>query len=172
MFNSKKGEKMNKNESGRTAVEILGVLAIAGILSVAGLWMYQLFMRQQTVNSVVHALAMESVKINAVMQERDFESKEELDEYFSNYKTQISGYELTYHSSPDGDGFVSEIKNADGTPIQGKVCREFITKMAQPQFVSDVDFTVNDVEQDDGSVGSMTVRLNGRFVDFDAVCGG
>ena len=58
MFISKKGEKMNKDESGRTAVEILGVLAIAGILSVAGLWMYQSTDVSFMVKTFIMAVAM------------------------------------------------------------------------------------------------------------------
>lgn len=172
MFNFNKGENMQRNEAGRTMIEILGVLAIAAILSIGGIWAFQLFMRQQTVNSILNTLTLETVNINSAMQGTSFKNSEELNQFLSKYKAQVAGYQLSFYASPDGDGFVSEITSVDGNPIKGQICRDLITKMAKQQFISDVDFTLKDEEKEDGTTDDITVRLNGRYVDLNAVCGG
>ena len=46
---------MKKNESGRSMVEMLGVLAIIGVLSIGGIAGYTLSMRRYRANSIVDA---------------------------------------------------------------------------------------------------------------------
>ena len=56
------GQKMEahmfkkKNETGRSMVEMLGVLAITGVLSIGGIAGYTLSMRRHRANQVVDAL--------------------------------------------------------------------------------------------------------------------
>ena len=47
-----------KNENGRSMVEMLGVLAIIGILSVAGIYGYTMAMRKYRANEIVHTASM------------------------------------------------------------------------------------------------------------------
>ena len=44
--------KFKKSQSGRSMVEMLGVLAIIGVLSVGGIWGYSLSMRRHRANGV------------------------------------------------------------------------------------------------------------------------
>ena len=46
------------NESGRSMVEMLGVLAIIGVLSVGGIAGYSMAMRKYRANEAINALAM------------------------------------------------------------------------------------------------------------------
>ena len=163
---------MKKNESGRTMVEVLSVLAIVGVLSVVAVWGYQSMMRKQKVDGVLHGLALKTVLINSAMESKTFSNKEELNKFLASQTTQASGYQLSFHASPDGEGFVSEITDHNGEPIKGKICRELITKMADQKFVSDVDFTLKNEEKEDGTRDDITVRLKGQYVNLNAVCGG
>ena len=163
---------MKKHESGRSMVEILGVLAIIGVLSATGLWGYSVAMRHRTVDEILEALRLKTIEINSSLNSQKFTTDEELDKFLSTFTTQVAGYRLSFVPSPDKDGFVSEIRKADGDTIKGAMCRELITKMAEQQFVSDVDFMVEDVETDSGEKEDVTVRLNGKYVNLDAVCGG
>lgn len=56
-----KGIKMKKNESGRSMVEMLGVLAIIGVLSVGGIAGYTMAMKKYRVNEAVHAISLAAV---------------------------------------------------------------------------------------------------------------
>ena len=49
---------MKKNENGRSMVEMLGVLAIIGVLSVAGLKGYTIAMRKYRANEIAHVISM------------------------------------------------------------------------------------------------------------------
>ena len=164
---------MKKNETGRTMIEILSVLAIAGVLSVVALVGYTSIVRKQKVDALLHAITLKTVMINSVMTEKRFSSAEELNSFLSAYTTQVGGYKIAFYASPDGtEDFVTEISNPDGEPIKGAICHDLITKMAEQKFVSDVDFTLKDEETEDGTTEDITVRLNGRYVDLEAVCGG
>ena len=52
---------MKKNESGRSMVEMLGVLAIIGVLSVGGIAGYTLAMNKYRVNEATQAIALAAV---------------------------------------------------------------------------------------------------------------
>ena len=164
---------MKKNEYGRTMIELLSVLAIVGVLSIVGLIGYNHLLCKQKVDALLHAIALETITINSAMTGKSFSSEDELNKFLSAYTTQTGEYRLTFRASPDGgDGFVTEITNLNGEPIKGKICRDLITKMAEQKFVSDVDFTLKDEETEDGSKEDITVRLNERYVNLEAVCGG
>ena len=49
---------MKKNETGRSMVEMLGVLAIIGVLSVAGIKGYSIAMRNYRANEIAQAISM------------------------------------------------------------------------------------------------------------------
>lgn len=164
---------MKKNEIGRTMIEILSVLAIVGILSIVALVGYTSIVRKQKVDILLHTIALKTVLINSGMAGKSFSSTDELNRFLSTYTTQIGGYKIAFYApSDETDGFVIEISNPNGEPIKGAICRDLITKMAEQRFVSDVDFTLKDEEMEDGTTEDITVRLNGRYIDLDAVCGG
>lgn len=52
---------MIKNESGRSMIEMLGVLAIIGVLSVGGLLGYTQAMRKHKVNEATQAISMMAI---------------------------------------------------------------------------------------------------------------
>ena len=52
---------MNTNESGRSMVEMLGVLAIIGVLSIGGIAGYTQAMKKYRVNEAVNAVTMAAV---------------------------------------------------------------------------------------------------------------
>ena len=136
-----KGEKMKKNnEQGRTMVEIISVLAIMGLLSIGGVMAYMNAVRNQKVDELLNALRMKTVEINSAMENKKFVTEEETNKFLAKFDTTVGGYTLSFHASPDKDGFVSDITNSNGEPIKGKICRTLILKMADQSFVSDVDF--------------------------------
>mgnify|MGYP003571476057 CR=1 FL=1 len=163
---------MYKKEFGRTMVEIVAVLVVMGLLSLTGLWWYSVVMRHQKTDELLNALQMKTVEINSAMQGKNFATDEELNQFLSGFTAFVAGHTLSFYASPDKDGFVARISHLNGDKIKGALCRELITKMADQKFVSDVDFTLEGEELDDGTVGNLTVRLNGRVVNLIAMCGG
>ena len=51
------------------------------------------------------------------------------------------------------------------------MCRKILTTMVQVNGVSDIDFTVREVEMEDGTKEDVTMRLSGKAVDLNALCG-
>ncbi len=162
---------MTKNEFGRTIVELIATLAIIGILSVTGLWGYQNAMQHKKIDEILRALQEQTILINAALQNHSYTDEERLDAFLKGFTTQAAGYTLSFHPSSEQGGFVSEITDTNGKPIHGKFCRELIKKMAEQEFVSDVAFSLKDEELDDGTIGDITVNLNGKYVDLNALCG-
>ena len=62
--------KKLKSESGRSMVEMLGVLAIIGVLSVGGIAGYSLSMRRHRANGVVDALSKFAVTAYGLCQQK------------------------------------------------------------------------------------------------------
>ncbi len=52
---------MKKNENGRSMIEMLGVLAIIGVLSVGGIYGYTVAMRKYRANEIVQTMSMLAV---------------------------------------------------------------------------------------------------------------
>ena len=59
---------MNKIENGRSMVEMLGVLAIIGILSVAGIYGYTLAMRKYQANEIIQTGTILAVMASSMNQ--------------------------------------------------------------------------------------------------------
>ena len=62
ILNKRKELKMIKTESGRSMVEMLGVLAIIGVLSVGGIAGYTMAMNKYRANEILNAVALVSVE--------------------------------------------------------------------------------------------------------------
>ena len=163
---------MKKNEFGRTMVEIISVLVIMGILSVVGVVWYSDVMQRQKVETVLNTLRLKTVEISAALNGRQFDSIEEKNKFLAGFKAFSAGYVFSFRASDEGDGFVTELSYLNREPVKGRICRELIIEMSKQQFVSDVSFTLNNEEMEDGSKQDLTVPLNGQYVDLEAVCGG
>jgi len=86
----------NKNESGRSMVEMLGVLAVIGVLSIGGIAGYRYAVKQMSLNQlseVLNLMIMETVQENSI-----FEEILDEDGYFSspNYKETTRLFTSTY----------------------------------------------------------------------------
>lgn len=162
-----------ENETGRTITEILGVLAIAGILSVSGLIGYSLVMRHRNVDTILETLQHKIIEINSAQAHNQIKDPDELNSFLEKFTTTVGAYQLSFHATTDGDGsFISEVTYKDGSRIKGAFCRKLITKMAEQQFVADVDFSLKDEPQEDGSTADVNVSLHGKTVNLDDICGG
>ena len=62
--------KFKKSQSGRSMVEMLGVLAIIGVLSVGGIAGYSLSMRRHRANGVVDIVSKYALSVYSVCQQR------------------------------------------------------------------------------------------------------
>ena len=62
--------KFKKSESGRSMVEMLGVLAIIGVLSVGGIAGYSLSMRRHRANGVVDLASKYALTVYSICQQR------------------------------------------------------------------------------------------------------
>ncbi len=54
---------LKKNQSGRSMVEMLGVLAIIGVLSVAAIAGYRYAMNKKTANDIMHEVLIEAIYV-------------------------------------------------------------------------------------------------------------
>ena len=56
---------MKKNESGRTMVEIMGVIAIIGVLSVVGVWSYGTAMKKHKSNEIMREINVRANQVSS-----------------------------------------------------------------------------------------------------------
>ena len=165
------------NETGKTLTEMLMVLAIIAVLSVSTLVGFQRVMNKNKVNEIIQAVNLASIQILTALTHRKMATPEEMNSFLASYATKVAPYNITFKAPTDSDReftgteFVAEITDKNGSRIKGSMCREIVTSMIQVQGVSDIDFTVNDEETEDGSIETVTMRLSGKAVDLNALCG-
>lgn len=166
-----------KNESGRSMSEMLAVLAIMAVLSVGTIAGFRHMMNKQKINDIIQAINLNSVQILSTLTHKKFATPDAMDEFLKHYATASGGYNITFKAPRDtdreftGTEFVAEITDQRGERIKGSMCRKLLTTMVQVNGVSDIDFTVRNEEMDDGSVEDVTMRLSGKAVDLNALCG-
>lgn len=161
-----------KVESGRTMVEIIAVLTIMGLLSITGVLLYSIAMRHQKVDEMLNTLQLRIIEIDSAMQGKNFTDTKELDKFLSDFTTFVAGHTISFYASPDNKGFIARFSHLNGDTIKGGFCRELMTKIIDQKFVSDVDFSAEDEDFENGLVDDESVRLNERVIDLDAICGG
>lgn len=161
-------------ESGRTMVEVMAVLAIVGILSVGGFWLFRSSNQEREMNDLIYHMNLQVSQIYPALEHvGSFGSKKELDDFLRPFQKQVGDYVLTFQSDPNSNGndFITQITKTNGESIKGAKCRALISKMSKLKMAQDVSFTLKDAEMDDGTTADVTVPLNGRTVDYGAMCG-
>ena len=167
----------NNKESGRSAIEILAVLAIIGLLSIGGVIGFRRAMNKNEINSIIHQINLNSIQILAALHSTKLQSADEMDEFLRKYRGKTQNYVITFKAPRDedraftGTEFVAEVADKNGERIKGSMCRKLLTTMIQMNGVSDIDFTVKNEQMEDGSVEDVTMRLSGKAVDLNALCG-
>ena len=118
-----------KNESGRSMVEMLGVLAIIGVLSVGGVYGYGVAMKKHKANELLHQASMLATTVSAQIETLGGNLPETITNFgSSNYGT----FSTTVTQTEDKKKFVLTIENVDssvcdqlkkGGIIQGIECK-------------------------------------------------
>ena len=165
------------SESGRSLVVLLAVLAIVGVLSVSSLLSFRHVMNKHKVNEIINTINLASVQILVNLTQQKRHSVEEMNQFLAPYATTVQGYNISFKAPKDttqgftGTEFVAEITDKNGSKIKGSMCRQIVTSMLKVQGVSDIDFTVNNAETEEGTFETVTMRLSGKTVDLNALCG-
>ena len=105
-----------KSQSGRSMVEMLGVLAIIGVLSVGGIAGYRQAMLQKNLNDIAQGVSLALIEAK-----RDLE---QTDEYRGKvFETDIGNYRITANTADYSSHFhaVSEIY-ISVSPVSKEVC--------------------------------------------------
>ena len=104
---------MRKNESGRSMVEMLGVLAIIGVLSIGGIAGYTLSMRRYRANSIVDAANKYAITVYSAGQAQMVTNQITTLAGFSTPAFNNSGIELPGAVASDVDTMTATL-DADG----------------------------------------------------------
>ena len=167
----------NRSELGRSMSEMLAVLVIVGVLSVGTIAGFRQAMMKRRVDAIVQAINLNSIQILASLAVGKMETPDAMDEFLKSYTTFVGDYKITFKAPRDDDReftgteFVAEISDQNGVRIKGAMCRRLLTTMVKVNGVSDIDFSVNNEEMANGSVEDVTMRLSGKAVDLNALCG-
>ena len=103
-------KKTRKNETGRSMVEMLGVLAIVGVLSAGGVYGYGIAMKKHKANELLHQASMLAATISAQALTNDGKLPTSITSFGnSSYGT----FSTSATDALDGKGFSITIENVD-----------------------------------------------------------
>ena len=109
---NKTNRNYKKSQTGRSMVEMLGVLAIVGVLSVGGVYGYGVAMKKHKANELLHQASMLATTISAQAMSNDGILPSTITSFGNtNYGT----FSTTATEALDGKGFSIEISNLDGS---------------------------------------------------------
>ena len=118
-----------KNESGRSMVEMLGVLAIIGVLSAGGVYGYGVAMKKHKANELLHQASMLAATVSAQIESLGGDLPETITDFGS---TNYGKFSTSVTQTEDKKKFVLTIENVDssvcdqlkkGGIIQGIECK-------------------------------------------------
>ena len=102
----------SKSQNGRSMVEMLGVLAIVGVLSVGGVYGYGVAMKKHKANELLHQASMLATTISAQAMTNDGKLPETITSFGnSSYGT----FSTDVGETADKTGFTITISNMDGS---------------------------------------------------------
>ena len=110
MVKNKTNRNYKKSQTGRSMVEMLGVLAIVGVLSVGGVYGYGVAMKKHKANELLHQASMLATTISAQAMTNDGKLPETTTSFgnssYGNFSTSVT-------NALDGKGFSITIENVD-----------------------------------------------------------
>ena len=176
------------NESGRSMVEMLGTLAIIGVLSVVGLAMYKVAISKHRANTLLNEankraaiVAMQAAQGYFEYSIVEFENPS--DYIFGVSKKNSQQFYITLSGNPSGnidEDICQQMKGLIGTGTAIRNIDDNCTKITFNNDLSKTNIMTEDGPTgDDSSDCSGSVKLgtecqvciNGSYVDSDALCG-
>ena len=138
------------SQSGRTMVEIIGSLAIMGVLSIASFAVYRVAIDWYRANEITHGIMERSV---IVRQQRDLDAELNLKEFHPDTdKDYIMGHEVTLSPYNNPDAGLEEADAMTVHDVSNTVCRRIAGVTGWDNMI----LFVNDVETDpEDTVASM-----------------
>jgi type II secretory pathway pseudopilin PulG len=110
MVKNKTNKNYKRSQKGRSMVEMLGVLAIIGVLSVGGISAYGVAMKKHKANELLHQASMLATTISAQVMSNDGKLPETTTSFAnSSYGT----FDQSVTEALDGKGFAITIENVD-----------------------------------------------------------
>ena len=116
-----------KNETGRSMVEMLGVLSIIGVLSVGGISAYSTAMEKHKANEALHKASMMATTVSAYAMTNDGKLPSTITDFAnSGYATTLSdnGTQFKLTVAGIGEDVCTQMKNAKGGMVRNVDCDE------------------------------------------------
>ena len=129
-------------ERGRSMVEILGVLAVIGVLSVAGMWGYRVAINKNTANEILRELNMRANQVAIQL----ISGKEPDLSQFGLVFVNSDIYEFSVSKEPGSEQFKIAITQGR---ISDEVCRQIFAQLGNESLVRAIgQETVNYISED------------------------
>ena len=123
---------VTQNERGRSMVEILGVLAIIGVLSIGGIQGYKYAMDKHRANDIVHSVNMRATDIWHLYQDgkKELPDSPETDAFPEYGEMTQTGFPIMVTAHPDANAFKTWVDNVP-SDVCKKVLQEDLNKYIQ-----------------------------------------
>ena len=151
-------------ECGKTLVEVLGVLAIVGVLSIMGFAAYKHALQKKLVNDLLYTTNITSVTISQDLQNKSFADTAEMNQFLSNYTQHVQNYTISFYVTDESfatRNFATSIAVSNGSPMSPSVCKNLILAMQKQHSIQAMDVTAEEKQK----------HIESGAIDLDAICG-
>ena len=117
--------KNKTNETGRSMVEMLGVLAIVGVLSVGGVYGYGVAMKKHKANEALHKASMLATTVSAYAMSNDGNLPSTITDFANfGYNTSVTDDGTKFKLTISGldDGVCEQLQNLQGGMMREAIC--------------------------------------------------
>ena len=124
---NKTNKHYKRSQKGRSMVEMLGVLAIIGVLSVGGVYGYGVAMKKHKANEALHKASLMATTVSAYAMSNDGALPSTITDFTnSGYATSLSDNGTQFKLTVVGIGFdvCTQMKNVKGGMVRDVVCDE------------------------------------------------
>ena len=176
MVKNKTNKNYKRSQKGRSMVEMLGVLAIVGVLSVGGVYGYGVAMKKHKANETLHKASMLATTVSAYAMSNDGNLPSSIADFANlGYDTELTDNGTQFKLTMKGVGYdvCKQMQSSKGGIAQGVECDE-TTGNATITYYKNLATTEEEGKKSPtGSNSTSSFNPNGATKDDDgAVCSG
>jgi len=151
-------------ETGKTLIEILGVLVIVGVLTIIGLISYRHAVQKKLVNDLIYTIKMTNIVVLQDIENENFTNISDMNLFLEHYTQFVDKYKISFYAIesvfPEKQ-FGTNIELLDGSNMPPEICKSLALQMQNEYAIHALDVKADQKQ----------THIEAATVDVDMLCG-